>query len=303
MTGFIERMRVKICGMTNREDAEAAVAAGADALGFILYEKSRRFIAMEEAIRIVETLPPFVQTVAVTVNATREFTNLGWRKQLKHFGVAQLHGQESPVHVRAVAKYLPVIKVFPALPGNVPASEGFRIPEQMIETINQLKDVQTHLKKELGHEPSDDEVAEEIERPVAQVRSILRLAQISEKGSGVITVPEELRSFVELILAKQAELRPHPSEYESLVSAFMLDTPTAEHGGTGRVFDWTLAAEFKKRTAKPLILSGGLNPENVAKAMETVHPYAVDVSSGVEVSPGRKDHAKMRDFIQICKSF
>ena len=92
-------MRVKICGITNREDAEAAVAAGADALGFILYEKSKRFISMEDAIRIVEALPPFVQTVAVTVNAVKEFTNLGWRKQLKNFGLAQLHGEETPIHV------------------------------------------------------------------------------------------------------------------------------------------------------------------------------------------------------------
>ena len=81
----------------------------------------------------------------------------------------------------------------------------------------------------------------------------------------------------------------------------MLDTPSAERGGTGHVFDWNLAVEFKKRITKPLILSGGLNPENVAKAIETVHPYAVDVASGVEASPGRKDHAKLRDFIQICK--
>jgi phosphoribosylanthranilate isomerase len=206
-------MRVKICGITNREDAEAAVAAGADALGFILVEKSKRFIPIEQAIRIVEALPPFVQTVAVTVNATKEFTNLGWRKQLKNFGIAQLHGEESPVHVKAVGKYLPVIKVFPA---------------DMAETIVP------------GHYPA---------------------------------------------------------------SAFMLDTPSKEHGGTGRVFDWNLAVEFAKRTTKPLILSGGLNPENVAKAIETVHPYAVDASSGVEASPGRKDHAKLRDFIQICKSF
>src|SRR5277367_4302663 len=103
-------VRVKICGITNREDAEAAVAAGADALGFILCESSKRFIAIEDAIRIVNQLPPFVQTVAVTVNAVREFTNLGWRKQLKNFGATQLHGEESPAHVRAVGKYLPVIK-------------------------------------------------------------------------------------------------------------------------------------------------------------------------------------------------
>ena len=205
-------VRVKICGITNREDAEAAIAAGADALGFILFSGSKRFISIENAIRIVEALPPFVTTVAVTVNAVKEFTNLGWRKQLKNFNVAQLHGEESPQHVKAVSKYLPVIKVFPA---------------DLARTIT-------------------------------------------------------------------------PGSYE--VSAFMLDTPTAEHGGTGRVFDWTLAAEFKKRTAKPLILSGGLNPENVAKAIETVQPYAVDVSSGVEDSPGKKDHAKLRDFIQICKS-
>ena len=206
-------MRVKICGITNWEDAAAAVNAGADALGFILYEKSRRFIAMEDAIQIVEVLPPFVQTVAVTVNATKEFTNLGWRKQLKNFGLAQLHGEESPVHVKAVSKYLPVIKVFPA---------------DMAHTIT-------------------------------------------------------------------------PGQYE--VAAFMLDTPAAERGGTGRVFDWSLAVEFQARIkGKPLVLSGGLNPENVAKAIETVHPYAVDVASGVEASPGRKDHAKLRDFIQICKS-
>jgi phosphoribosylanthranilate isomerase len=206
-------MRVKICGITNLEDAEAAVAAGADALGFILVEKSTRFIPIEDAIRIMELLPPFVQTVAVTVNATKEFTNLGWRKHLKNFGIAQLHGNETPVHVKAVGKYLPVIKVFPA---------------DMAKTVT-------------------------------------------------------------------------PGHYE--VSAFMLDTPSKDYGGTGRVYDWNLAVEFKKRITKPLILSGGLNPENVAKAIETVQPYAVDVSSGVEASPGRKDHARLRDFIQICKSF
>jgi len=206
-------LRIKICGITNLADAEAAIAAGADALGFILYEKSKRFIPIERAIEIVEKLPPFVQTVAVTVNATKEFTNLGWRKQLKNFGLAQLHGQESPVHVKAVSKYLPVIKVFPA-----------------------------------------DQAA-----------------------------------------------AMSPESYA--VSAFMLDTPSKDHGGTGQAFDWNLALAFKQRTTTPLILSGGLNPENVAKAIELVQPYAIDAASGVEASPGKKDHAKLRDFIQICKKF
>ena len=69
------------------------------------------------------------------------------------------------------------------------------------------------------------------------------------------------------------------------------------------MFDWSLATEFKARIGgKPLVLAGGLSPENVAKAIATVQPYAVDVVSGVDASPGRKDHAKLRDFIQICKS-
>jgi phosphoribosylanthranilate isomerase len=206
-------MRVKICGITNLADAEVAISAGADALGFILYEKSPRYIPIEAAIPITEMLPPFVQTVAVTVNATREFTNLGWRKLLKNFNLAQLHGEESPAHVKAVGKYLPVIKAFPA---------------------------------------------------------------------------DKARLIA-------------PAHYE--VSAFLIDTPTQVFGGTGVIFDWDFALEFKAKTAKPLILAGGLNPENVAKAIEKVQPYAVDVSSGVEASPGKKDHAKLRDFIQICKSF
>ena len=273
-------VRVKICGITNREDAEAAIAAGADALGFILFSGSKRFISIENAIRIVEALPPFVTTVAVTVNAVKEFTNLGWRKQLKNFNVAQLHGQESPQHVKAVSKYLPVIKVFPADAKTIISSGVFEIPDHMVATIEKLKTVRAELGKKLRREASAEEIAEEIHLPADRVRAVLRTAEhVPPYGT------------------------PSLSDYLSCVSAFMLDTPSAEHGGTGRVFDWSLATEFNARIGgKPLVLAGGLNPENVAKAITTVHPYAVDVVSGVEASPGRKDHAKLRDFIQICKS-
>jgi len=203
-------VRIKICGITNLDDALAALDAGADALGFILYEKSKRFIAVERALEIVAQLPPFITTVAVTVDAVREFTNLSYRKQLKQFNVAQLHGRESAAHGRAVAKYLPVIKALPA------------------------------------------------------------------------------------------DTRENPAAYPA--TAFLLDTPSPEHGGTGRTFDWDLAVAFQKRTDRPVILSGGLTPENVAEAIRAVQPYAVDVSSGVEAAPGRKDHAKLRDFIRQCKS-
>ncbi|HVT12906.1 MAG TPA: phosphoribosylanthranilate isomerase [Fimbriimonadaceae bacterium] len=75
----------------------------------------------------------------------------------------------------------------------------------------------------------------------------------------------------------------------------------AKHGGTGKRVDWDFAAEFVRLSSRPVILAGGLTPENVAEAVAKVRPYAVDVSGGVEASPGVKDHAKMRDFIQAAR--
>lgn len=72
-------------------------------------------------------------------------------------------------------------------------------------------------------------------------------------------------------------------------------------GGTGRRVDWALAGDFVHTSPLPVILAGGLNPENVAIAIEKVRPYGVDVSSGVEVAPGIKDANMIRDFIQAAR--
>ena len=92
--------------------------------------------------------------------------------------------------------------------------------------------------------------------------------------------------------------------YPDAVGAVLLD---AYHrtmlGGSGETFDWTLAARAKKLTDKPLILAGGLTPENVKEALQAVRPYAVDVSSGVEESPGLKDHAKIKAFVRAVREF
>ncbi len=86
------------------------------------------------------------------------------------------------------------------------------------------------------------------------------------------------------------------------VSAFLLDASVpGEVGGTGQTCDWD-AARAAVAMERPVILAGGLTPENVADAVRTVRPYAVDVASGVESEPGKKDHGKLRDFIERAKS-
>jgi len=205
-------VRVKICGITSAADAAAAAEAGADALGFILYPKSKRCVAPEKIRALVENLPPYVQRVAVTVNAGPE--EIAAMEKLAAFDVWQLHGDETPEAVRALR------------------------PRRLVKAL--------HLPLSAAQPPAE----------------------------------------------------------AYAVDALLLDTPSPEYGGTGKTFDWKLAAEFRARASKPVILSGGLTPENVAEAIRVVQPYAVDVSSGVEAGgvAGKKDHAKLRDFIQACKA-
>lgn len=90
--------------------------------------------------------------------------------------------------------------------------------------------------------------------------------------------------------------------YQGMVSAVLLDTKVeGVHGGTGKIFDWGLALKAKEFDI-PLILSGGLNPGNIERAIQTVNPYAVDISSGVELEPGIKDYQKMGQVVQIATS-
>jgi len=83
------------------------------------------------------------------------------------------------------------------------------------------------------------------------------------------------------------------------VQGFLLDAPTPGYGGSGATFDWTLAAEVAREF--PIVLAGGLSPENVVEAVRTVRPFGVDVASGVESAPGVKDHEKLRLFIERAK--
>jgi len=196
--------RVKICGITNLADAQAAIDAGADALGFIFYEKSPRRMTIPAVVEISKQLTPFVLRVGVFVNAPEELVTRAIGEC--GLGLLQFHGDEPPEFCTRFG---------------LMSMKAFRI-----------RDAESLM-----------------------------------------------------------ELPKYPTE------AWLLDAYSAENlGGTGEKFNWDLAVEAQK-FGKPVFLAGGLTPENVAAAVRKVQPFGVDVSSGVESSPGKKDHAQVRAFI------
>jgi phosphoribosylanthranilate isomerase len=210
---------IKICGTTNLEDAWIAVHAGADALGFVFYEKSPRKIDLESAREIVKKLPPEIEKVGVFVDEPVE-TILNSVAQAG-LTAAQLHGAES------------------------------RKPE-FIEALNIGRD---NLKLFLVLPPA--EIGGE-----SNIRD----------GSGI--------------------------------SAVFFDSGTPQRpGGTGKTFDWKTAAPGIHAISKKLkvVVAGGLNSTNVVDAIRILEPWGVDVASGVEASPGKKDPMKVRAFIDAVR--
>ena len=204
-------MKLKICGITNQEDALNAVSLGVDALGFIFYEHSPRYVDPKIVEEISYHLPPFVKTVGVFVNHESEFIE-ETRERCK-LDLIQLHGDES-------------------------AQFCLSMKQRCIKAIR-------------------------------------------------VADPEDIESI---------------RQYQGSVSGILLDTKVKDiPGGTGASFDWGLAINAKE-FACPLILSGGINAQNIKKAMTLVNPYAIDICSGVEKEPGIKDYQKMQDLIQEVHS-
>jgi phosphoribosylanthranilate isomerase len=201
-------VRIKICGITNKEDALLAVDMGTNALGFIFYKESKRYIEPDSALGIISNLPPFVTTVGIFVNQDLdEIINI---RDKVGFDIFQLHGDESPSFCKQLGK-------------------------NVIKTIR----VEDNLN------------------------------------------PEEIAPYS--------------------VHAILFDSySTKDFGGTGESFSWQILKDFDR--SKTIILSGGLTPENVTQAIQIVNPYAVDVSSGVEDYPGKKNPEKLRRFIKAVKN-
>ncbi len=199
------RTRVKICGITRIEDAQAAVEAGCDAIGLVFYEPSPRFVSLERAAEVVASIPPFVNTVGLFVDAEPSY--IQQVLQRVRLDLLQFHGDES-----------------------AQACQQFGVP----------------YMKAIRVQPDTN---------------LLQYAKEFEQAKAL------------------------------LLDAFIEGVP----GGTGQKFDWNI---IPKALPIPVVLAGGLTPENVSAAIEQVNPYAVDVSGGVEIKKGIKDAAKIAAFMR-----
>ncbi|MBS1715004.1 MAG: phosphoribosylanthranilate isomerase [Armatimonadetes bacterium] len=200
-------VRVKICGLTRHEDVEAAVGAGADAVGFVRHPASKRFVEEGEARTLATVAGPFVERVLV-YDVAGPVEDPGFLIQARQFEGGLDRADVRRVQVLAVA-------------------------------------------------------------PETTLQDLLESAHRTAPG----------------------------------VEAVLLDAShEGRTGGTGRPLDWGLAAAFVAEWNGPVVLAGGLTPDNVAVAVRTVQPYAVDVCSGTESGPGIKDLIKVQDFIAAARS-
>ncbi|NIP30174.1 MAG: phosphoribosylanthranilate isomerase [Candidatus Dadabacteria bacterium] len=202
-------MKIKICGITNLEDAQKAVELGVDMLGFIFVKNSPRYIDPDSARLIIRELPSRIKKVGVFVNENLE--ELTVIKKIAGFDIYQLHGDETPEYCSKIKdKYIKAIRVKSA------------------EDLNALNMYDTNY--------------------------------------------------------------------------FLFDNYVEdEYGGTGKTFNWDILSN-SSLNEKFVILSGGLNSENISKAIQIVNPDAVDISSGVEERPGKKDYNKMKLFVEAVRN-
>ncbi len=212
---------VKICGMTNLQDALVAVEAGADAVGFVFYEKSPRNVSVETAREVIRELPERVEKVGVFVGTAAET-------------VAEISKKVG----------LTVAQIYPRAP--------FALDDEFVAKLP------------------------------CRVMPALSASAGSENEESEIHISNGIR---DRMLAE------------------LLDSGSSERpGGTGQRFDWSSLSGRMTRNGVRLVVAGGLTPENVSQAIEVLKPWGVDVVSGVEASPGKKDPEKVRAFVKAVRN-
>ncbi|MGB6104434.1 MAG: phosphoribosylanthranilate isomerase [Pusillimonas sp.] len=216
-SSITQRTRVKICGLTRPQDVDAAVGAGADAVGLVFYRPSKRAVSLEQAMALRQAVPAFVSVVALFVNAPeQEVHEVIERVQPD---LLQFHGDESAAYCASFKRrYMRAFRI---------GGPGLDSAEQVLSTCRQ---------------------------------------------------------------------------YQS-ASAWLFDSFSAGYGGSGLAFDAELLSAVRQAAdSRPLVLAGGLKADTVAQSLKDLRPYAVDVSSGVEDSPGIKSAQKIAAFMRAVAS-
>ncbi len=253
---------IKICGITNLDDGLAASDAGANALGFVFHPKSPRHVTLETARTIVAKVPQQIAKVGVFVNQTVDSV----RDTVKQVGLTavQLHGDESTEFSRELFQKL----------ANGP-------PRPLIFRAWPAKIFDAPAEESIGWDP----VAAGLVEPDEAYKG-KRVHKIHVAKNGDLFL--ETHGF-----------RP------GVISGVLLDSTSAEErGGTGQAFDWEGVQPWAGviNSISKLIVAGGLHPGNVQEAIHLLHPWGVDVSSGVECEPGKKDHRKVRAFVEAVRA-
>jgi phosphoribosylanthranilate isomerase len=253
---------VKICGITNLDDARIAIEAGANALGFVFYPKSSRYVTLETARSIVADLPQQIGKIGVFVNETVDQV----RDIAKEVGLTavQLHGEESTEFSRTLFQKL---------------ANGSGRPTIFRSYSAKVFDV-----------PAGQSVGWD---PVA-----VGLVEPDEAYKG--------KRVHKIHVAENGDLFLETHGFRTgVISGVLLDSSTAQRrGGTGEAFDWERVQPCAGiiNSISKLIVAGGLHPGNVQEAIHLLHPWGVDVSTGVEREPGKKDPRKVRAFIRAVRA-
>lgn len=242
----VEMTWVKICGMTNLEDALVAADAGADAVGFVFYEKSARCVTVGIAREICAKLPEKVEKIGVFV-----------AKDVNPLVVLMEAG-------------LTGIQIYVTEDG--PAGSAPRLGPKAIGQSLLPANARFMTAFPLGM----------FEDPASQIETMIEGFAISKEK---VKLPQSLE--------------------EGFFDTFLFDSGSVgQPGGTGKSFEWEKAvpiAESMRRHGLKLVVAGGLRPENVSEAIEILKPWGVDVASGVEARPGKKDPEKVRAFVRAVR--
>jgi phosphoribosylanthranilate isomerase len=234
---------VKICGMTNLEDALCAVEAGADAVGFVFCAKSPRNVSVDTARQIIEQLPEETEKIGVFIHGEHDPTDILFKSGLTGTQTyISGEGNDRGVSGRAIGM------------GLLPKKARFMMAVPMKFMGNDEEQIQA---------------------------SASNFAKWGKNIPGEVSIPD------------------------GLLSTFVLDSgDVALPGGTGKIFDWRKAvpiAEGMRQGGVKLVVAGGLTPANVGEAISILQPWGVDVVSGVEASPGKKDPEKVRAFVRAVR--